>query len=122
MIDAREPLDIALGITVMDSLKRVLRPPSVCSKRFLTSKVDKCVTGLVAPQQTVGPLQIPLFDVAVIAQTFTDVTRGACAIGEQPIKGLLDPKAMARLAVGEALTNLVWAKVTSLSVVKADEN
>lgn len=120
--DAREPLDIAPGITVMDALKRLLRLPSVCSKRFLTTKVDRCVTGLVAQQQTVGPLQITLSDVAVIAQTYSNVTGGACAIGEQPIKGLLNPKAMARLAVGEALTNLVWAKVTSLSDVKASGN
>ncbi|KHG14750.1 hypothetical protein F383_18060 [Gossypium arboreum] len=119
---AREFLDVAPGITVMDSLKRVLRLPSVCSKRFLTTKVDRCVTGLVAQQQTVGPLQLPLADVAVIAQSYVDLTGGACAIGEQPIKGLLDPKAMARLAVGEALTNLVWAKVTSLSDVKASGN
>ncbi|CAF2064768.1 unnamed protein product [Brassica napus] len=119
---ALEPLDIAPGVTLMDSLKRVLRLPSVSSKRFLTTKVDRCVTGLVAQQQTVGPLQITLADVAVIAQTFTDLTGGACAIGEQPIKGLLDPKAMARLAVGEALTNLVWAKVTALSDVKASGN
>ncbi|ONI35548.1 hypothetical protein PRUPE_1G542100 [Prunus persica] len=122
MTDSRESLDIAPGITVMDLLSRVLRLPSVCSKRFLTSKVDRCVTGLVAQQQTVGPLQIPLSDVAVISQSFTDLTGGACAIGEQPIKGLLDPKAMARLSVGEALTNLVWAKVTSLSDVKASGN
>ncbi|XP_071692127.1 probable phosphoribosylformylglycinamidine synthase, chloroplastic/mitochondrial [Rutidosis leptorrhynchoides] len=120
--NVREPLDIAPGITLMDSLKRVLRLPSICSKRFLTTKVDRCVTGLVAQQQTVGPLQIPLADVAVIAQTFTDYTGGACAIGEQPIKGLLDPKAMARLAVGEALTNLVWAKITTLGDVKASGN
>lgn len=118
----REPLDIAPGTTLLDSLKRVLRLPSVCSKRFLTTKVDRCVTGLIAQQQTVGPLQLPLSDVAVIAQTFTDLTGGACAIGEQPIKGLLNPKAMARLAVGEALTNLVWAKVTSLVDVKASGN
>ncbi|KAG2730347.1 hypothetical protein I3843_01G282100 [Carya illinoinensis] len=122
MVHVREPLDIAPGVTVMDSLKRVLRLPSVGSKRFLTTKVDRCVTGLVAQQQTVGPLQITLSDVAVIAQTYTDLTGGACAIGEQPIKGLLDPEAMARLAVGEALTNLVWAKVTSLSDVKASGN
>ncbi|KAB2607881.1 hypothetical protein D8674_011049 [Pyrus ussuriensis x Pyrus communis] len=64
MTDAREPLDIAPGIIEMDSLKRVLRLPSVCSKHFLTSKVDRCVTGLVAQQQT----------------TFTDVTGDACAI------------------------------------------
>ncbi|KAF3457729.1 hypothetical protein FNV43_RR02387 [Rhamnella rubrinervis] len=120
--DAREPLDIAPGITLMESLKRVLRLLSVCSKRFLTTKVDRCVTGLVAQQQTVGPLQITLADVAVIAQSYSDLTGGACAIGEQPIKGLLNPKSMARLAVGEALTNLVWAKVTSLSDVKASGN
>ncbi|KAJ0578913.1 putative phosphoribosylformylglycinamidine synthase [Helianthus annuus] len=120
--DKVESLEIAPGITLMDSLKRVLRLPSVCSKRFLTTKVDRCVTGLVAQQQTVGPLQITLADVAVIGQTFTDYTGGACAIGEQPIKGLLNPKAMARLAVGEALTNLVWAKITNLSDVKASGN
>ena len=121
-IEVREPLDIAPGTSLLDSLKRVLRLPSVCSKRFLTTKVDRCVTGLVAQQQTVGALQLPLSDVAVIAQTYSDLTGGACAIGEQPIKGLLNPKAMARLAVGEALTNLVWAKVTSLSDVKASGN
>ncbi|CAN0909555.1 Probable phosphoribosylformylglycinamidine synthase, chloroplastic/mitochondrial [Linum grandiflorum] len=118
----QEPLNIAPGLTALDALKRVLRLPSVCSKRFLTTKVDRCVTGLVAQQQTVGPLQITLADVAVIAQTYSDLTGGACAIGEQPVKGLLNPKAMARLAVGEALTNLVWAKVTSLSDVKASGN
>ncbi|XP_044981049.1 probable phosphoribosylformylglycinamidine synthase, chloroplastic/mitochondrial [Hordeum vulgare subsp. vulgare] len=117
-----EPLDIAPEITLMDVLKRVLKLPSVCSKRFLTTKVDRCVTGLVAQQQTVGPLQLPLADVAVVAQTYTDLTGGACAIGEQPIKGLLNPEAMARLAVGETLTNLVWAKVTSLADVKASGN
>ncbi|KAL9227290.1 hypothetical protein vseg_002996 [Gypsophila vaccaria] len=122
IVHPRDPLNIAPGTTVMDSLKRVLRLPSVCSKRFLTTKVDRCVTGLVAQQQTVGPLQIPLADVAVIAQSYTNFSGGACAIGEQPIKGLLNPKAMARLAVGEALTNLIWAKITSLSDVKASGN
>ncbi|XP_047972283.1 probable phosphoribosylformylglycinamidine synthase, chloroplastic/mitochondrial [Salvia hispanica] len=120
--NAPQPLDIAPGITVMESLKRVLRLPSIASKRFLTTKVDRCVTGLVAQQQTVGPLQITLSDVAVISQSYTGITGGACSIGEQPIKGLLNPGAMARLAVGEALTNLVWARVTSLSDVKASGN
>ncbi|KAI3841965.1 hypothetical protein MKX03_032638 [Papaver bracteatum] len=107
VIPAAEPLKIPPGTTLMDSLERVLRLPSVCSKRFLTTRVDRCVTGLVAQQQTVGPLQLTLADVAVTAQSYTEHTGGACAIGEQPIKGLLDPTAMARLAVGEALTNLL---------------
>lgn len=55
-------------------------------------------------------------------QTHTGTTGAACSIGEQPIKGLLDPAAMARLAVGEALTNLVWAKVTALEDIKASGN
>ncbi|GLJ28241.1 hypothetical protein SUGI_0554860 [Cryptomeria japonica] len=121
-VEVLEPLDIAPGVTVLDALKRVLQLPSVCSKRFLTTKVDRCVTGLVVQQQTVGPLQLPLADVAVIAQSYTGITGGACSIGEQPIKGLINPKAMARLAIGEALTNLVFAKVTSLKDVKASGN
>ncbi|KAG0595885.1 hypothetical protein M758_UG206700 [Ceratodon purpureus] len=121
-VEPAELLEIAPGQTLMDALKRVLHLPSVCSKRFLTTKVDRCVTGLVAQQQTVGPLQLPLADVAVLAQTHTGLTGGACAIGEQPIKGLLNPKAMARLSLGEALTNLVWAKATALNDVKASGN
>ncbi|KAJ3678115.1 hypothetical protein LUZ60_001918 [Juncus effusus] len=117
-----DPLDIAPGVTLLQALKRVLSLPSVCSKRFLTTKVDRCVTGLVAQQQTTGPLQLPLADVAVIAQSYTNLTGGACSIGEQPIKGLLNPKSMARLSIGEALTNLVWAKVSALSDVKASGN
>jgi phosphoribosylformylglycinamidine (FGAM) synthase-like enzyme len=68
--EAGEPLDIAPGVTPLEALKRVLHLPSVCSKRFLTTKVDRCVTGLVAQQQTVGPLQLPLADVAVLAQVY----------------------------------------------------
>lgn len=47
------------------ALERVLRLPSVASKRYLTNKVDRCVTGLIAQQQCVGPLHTPLADVAV---------------------------------------------------------
>jgi len=110
------------GTTSAGALQLVLRLPSVCSKRFLTNKVDRHVTGLVAQQQCVGPLQLPLSNVAVIAQSHQDFTGLATAIGEQPIKGLIDPSAMARLALGEALTNLVWARATSLPDVRASVN
>ena len=101
---------------------RVLRLPAVCSKRFLTTKVDRSVTGLVARQQCAGPLQLPVADVAVMARAHTGVAGAATAIGEQPLKGLVNPAAMARLALAEALTNLVWAPVTALSDVKASVN
>jgi phosphoribosylformylglycinamidine synthase len=123
-----KPLELPAGLTVADALDRVLRLVSVGSKRFLTNKVDRSVTGLVAQQQCVGPLHLPLADVAVIAQShfYVDpanpvMTGIASSVGEAPIKGLIDPKAMARLTVGESLTNLVFAKVT-LGDVKASGN
>jgi phosphoribosylformylglycinamidine synthase len=80
------------------------------------------ITGLVAQQQCVGPLQLPIADVAVMAQTHFGITGASTAIGEQPLKGMIDAAAMARLALGESLTNLVWAAATDLADVKASVN
>jgi phosphoribosylformylglycinamidine synthase len=117
-----EPLDLPPDLTVRAALERVLRLLSVGSKRFLTTKVDRSVTGLIAQQQCTGPLQLTVADVAVIAQSHFGVTGAATSIGEQPIKGLLDNAAMARMCVGEALTNLVWARVSALQDVKCSGN
>jgi len=117
-----KPLSLPPDLTVRQALDRILRLLSVGSKRFLTNKVDRCVTGLVARQQCAGPLQLTVADVAVVAQSHFGVTGGATAIGEQPIKGLLDPVSMARLTVGEALTNLVWARISALDHVKCSGN
>ena len=116
------PLELPEDVTVAAALDRVLRLLSVGSKRFLTTKVDRAVTGLVAQQPCAGPLQLTVADVAVIAQSHFGVTGAATAIGEQPIKGLLDPAAMARMCVGEALTNLVWALTSGLEYVKCSAN
>ncbi len=118
----RESLKLPSGLTVKAALERVLRLLSVGSKRFLTNKVDRSVTGLVAQQQCAGPLQLTVADVAVISQSHFGITGAATAIGERPIVGLVDPKAMARLCVGEALTNLVWARVSNLRDVKCSGN
>lgn len=40
----------------------------------------------------------------------------ATAIGEQPVKGLVDSACGARLSVAESLTNLVFARATALKV------
>jgi len=117
-----DSLDLPDNLTVMDALERVLRLVSVGSKRFLTSKVDRSVTGLIAQQQCSGPLQLTVSDVAVISQSHFGLTGAAISIGEQPIKGLVNPSAMARMALGEALTNLVWAHTTGLSDVKCSAN
>ncbi|KAG8140824.1 putative Phosphoribosylformylglycinamidine synthase protein [Naja naja] len=113
---ALRPLDLPKALSVVDALQRVLKLPAVASKRYLTNKVDRSVTGLVAQQQCVGPLHTPLADVAVVALSPFETVGGATALGEQPIKGLINPAAGARLAVGEALTNLVFARVTDLKL------
>lgn len=110
------------SILLEDAINRVFRLVSVGSKRFLTNKVDRSVTGLIVRQQCVGPLQLPLADVAVVAQSYFDKTGIAISIGEQPIKGLIDPPAMARLSVTEALTNIVWAKLTALQDIRCSAN
>lgn len=69
--------------------------------------MDRCVTGLVAQQQCVGPLHTPLADYAVVGLSYSELVGSATSIGMQNIKGLLDPAAGARLSLGEALTNLV---------------
>jgi phosphoribosylformylglycinamidine synthase len=118
----REPLQLPEDITPMEALGRVLRLVSVGSKRFLTNKVDRSVTGLIARQQCAGPLQLTISDVAVVSQSHFGLTGAAISIGEQPIKGLIDPAAMARMSVGEAITNIVWAKVTALEDIKCSGN
>jgi phosphoribosylformylglycinamidine synthase len=114
--------DISHELSVMDVLDRVLRLVSVGSKRFLTSKVDRSVSGLIAQQQCAGPLHLTVSNVAVISQSHLGKTGAATSIGEQPIKGLLNPAAMARMSVGEALTNIVWAKVSALEDIKCSGN
>ncbi len=122
VLPSLKPLALPRNLSVRDALDRVLRLVSVGSKRFLTNKVDRSVSGLIARQQCAGPLQLTVSDVAVIAQSHFGLTGGAISIGEQPLKSLIDPAAMARLTVGETLTNLVWAKISRLQDVKCSGN
>lgn len=115
------PLNLE-DVTVLAALERVLRLPSVSSKSYLTRKVDRCVTGHVAQQQCVGPNHLPLSDYAVCAQSLLGVSGVALSLGEQPVKGLIDPAAMARMAVAEAVLNLAGARITQLSDVRCSAN
>lgn len=110
------------NVSVLDALMRILSAVTVGSKRFLTNKVDRCVTGLVAQQQCVGPLQTPLADFAVTTVSQFSYEGIATSIGTQPIKGLVDNKAGARMSVAEAVSNLVFAGITELADVKCSGN
>ncbi|WP_339881634.1 phosphoribosylformylglycinamidine synthase [Polaribacter vadi] len=90
-------------------LTQVLQLEAVACKDWLTNKVDRCVGGKVAKQQCVGPLQIPLNNVGVMALDYKGKEGVATSIGHSPISGLIDPAAGSRNAITESLTNIIWA-------------
>ncbi len=106
----KRPFDSGI-VPLREAVYRVLQLPTVADKTFLITIGDRSVTGLVARDQMVGPWQVPVADVAVTATAFDTVTGEAMAMGERPPVALLDAAASARLAVGEALTNLAAADI-----------
>ncbi|KIY69141.1 phosphoribosylformylglycinamidine synthase [Cylindrobasidium torrendii FP15055 ss-10] len=124
------PFDVSLKpyISTQDvlseAISRVLHLPSVGSKSFLITIGDRTITGLVTRDQMVGPYQVPVADVAVTRTSYGfDVLTGeAMAVGERTPLALLNPAASARMAVGEALTNLAAANIPALNKVKLSAN
>jgi len=90
-------------------LEQVLQLEAVACKDWLTNKVDRCVSGRVAKQQTVGKIQLPLNNCGVVALDYEGKDGIATAIGHSPISGLISPKAGSQNSIAESLTNLVWA-------------
>ncbi|APG64374.1 phosphoribosylformylglycinamidine synthase [Tenacibaculum todarodis] len=90
-------------------LEQVLQLEAVACKDWLTNKVDRCVGGKVAKQQCVGPLQIPLNNVGVMALDYNGKEGVATSIGHSPISALINPEAGSRNAITESLTNIIWA-------------
>ncbi len=90
-------------------LKNVLSLESVSCKDWLTNKVDRCVTGKVAKQQCTGSLQLPLNNCGVMALDYLGVSGVATSIGHAPLVALINPSVGSRIAVGKALTNIIWA-------------
>ena len=90
-------------------LEQVLQLEAVACKDWLTNKVDRCVSGKVARQQCVGPLQLPLSNCGVMALDYQGKEGIATSIGHAPVLALIDPVAGSRVAIAEALTNIVWA-------------
>lgn len=96
----------------MEYLTQVLQLEAVACKDWLTNKVDRSVTGRVATQQTCGAIQLPLNNVGVMALDFVSHKGVATSIGHAPGAALIDPVAGSRLAIAEALTNIVFASLT----------
>jgi phosphoribosylformylglycinamidine synthase len=92
-------------------LEQVLQLEAVASKDWLTNKVDRCVGGRVAKQQCVGPLQLTLNNVGVMALDYKSAEGIATTVGHSPLTALVDPAAGSRNAIGEALSNIVFAPI-----------
>ncbi|HPB72164.1 MAG TPA: phosphoribosylformylglycinamidine synthase [Phycicoccus sp.] len=105
-----------------DTAYAILRHPSVASKRFLITIGDRTVGGLTHRDQMVGPWQVPVADVAVTLADFHGFAGEAMASGERMPLAAVDAPASGRMAVGEALTNLLAAPLPALTSVKLSCN
>ncbi|HEX3096694.1 MAG TPA: phosphoribosylformylglycinamidine synthase, partial [Usitatibacter sp.] len=120
---ARDPAALRLdGVDLEEAALRVLRLPSVGDKTFLVAIGDRTVGGLTARDQMVGPWQVPVADCAVTTFGYKTYQGEAMAIGERTPVALIDGPASARMAVGEAITNIAAAAITHLGDVKLSAN
>ncbi|WP_266170018.1 phosphoribosylformylglycinamidine synthase [Dyella subtropica] len=110
------------GIGMDEALLRVLRLPTIGSKNFLITIGDRTVGGLNHRDPMVGPWQVPVADCAVTIADFDGYAGEAMAMAERAPVALLNSADAARLAVGEAITNLAAAPIASLSEVRLSAN
>ena len=115
-----KPLDLG-GVSLQQAAIAVLAHPTVASKRFLITIGDRTVGGLSHRDQMVGPWQVPVADCAVTLADFAGFRGEAMAMGERtPLAGI-DAPASGRMAVAEAITNLLAAPI-ELPRVKLSAN
>ncbi len=109
-------------IKIEHAVEYVLRNPTVASKKFLVTIGDRTITGLVARDQMVGPWQVPVADVAVTASSFKSYTGEAMSMGERTPIALSSGPNSARMALGEAITNLLAADVQQINDIRLSAN
>jgi phosphoribosylformylglycinamidine synthase len=94
----------------------------VASKSFLITIGDRTITGQVCRDQMVGPWQVPVADCAVTATSYRDYVGEAMAMGERTPLALFDGPASGRMAIAEAITNLLGADLEQLGDIKLSAN
>ena len=109
-------------VDVTEAAYRLLRLPTIADKTFLITIGDRTVTGLVNRDQMVGPWQVPVADCGVTATSYDNYSGEAMAMGERTPVALLDHAASARMAVGEALTNIAAARIEDISRIVLSAN
>ena len=109
-------------VDVREAALRVLRLPTVADKTFLVTIGDRSVGGMVSRDPLVGPWQVPVSDVAVTLSDYFSTHGEAMAMGERTPLALLDPPASGRMAVAEAVTNIVAADVRRIEDIRLSAN
>ena len=117
----QNPLELG-GLTLDEAARRVLAHPTVADKTFLISIGDRTVTGLISRDQMVGPWQVPVADCGVTASAYDGYTGEAMSMGERTPVAVNNAASSARLAVGEALTNLAAAQIGAIGKVNLSAN
>ncbi|MFK8013154.1 MAG: phosphoribosylformylglycinamidine synthase [Marinicellaceae bacterium] len=110
------------GISIYEAVEKILKFPTVASKRYLITIADRTVSGLVHRDQMVGPWQVPVSDCGVTLRDFKSDSGEAMAIGEKAPLALISGASSARMAVCEALTNIVANDIGDLSNIKLSAN
>jgi phosphoribosylformylglycinamidine synthase len=110
------------GTNIADSLDRLLRLPTIADKTFLITIGDRTVSGLISRDQMVGPWQVPVSDVSVSLSSYEEYSGEAMSMGERAPVAVLDAPASGRLAVGEAITNIIAADVRDLTDIRLSAN
>jgi len=118
---ARRPFDIQ-NLDLREAVYRVLRFPAVADKTFLITIGDRTVGGLISRDQLVGPWQVPVSDVAVTVADHQGHAGEAMSMGERTPVAVIDAPASGRLAVGEAITNILAADIDSLAQIRLSAN
>ncbi|MBK2357089.1 phosphoribosylformylglycinamidine synthase [Francisella hispaniensis] len=109
-------------IKLDDAIERVLKVPAVASKSFLITIGDRSITGMVARDQMVGPWQVPVADCAVTTATVDSQAGEAMAMGERTPVAAINAAASGRLAIAEAVTNLLASDIEKLSDIRLSAN
>ena len=110
------------GTSIAESLDRLLCLPTIADKSFLITIGDRSVGGMISRDQMVGPWQVPVADVAVTLSDYEGYSGEAMAMGERTPAAVLNAPASGRLAVAEAVTNLLAADVRRLTDIRLSAN
>ena len=109
-------------LDLSEIIHRVLAHPSVASKSFLITIGDRTVGGLVARDQLVGRYQVPTSNYAMSTKSFLSNEGDVLSIGEKPTLATKNPASSMRMALAEALMNLISAPVKNLDLVRLSAN